>query len=153
MNATEFWTNVHNLGFTCTETPAEAPAAYRIKGTTQDITDCAHGHTGLKKTVILATLDTDGTETGIIHLGTDCAAKAMRTTETKVRNTAATADAERAEQTEWARGILDTYGPVEGDKRATAILFFTRNPHMRDQIRASEWVGPQLAKARAILAA
>src|SRR5688572_16107327 len=157
MTATDFWTAVHSLGFapatniTVTEDPE--PAAYRVKGTTQDVTDCAHGHTNLKKTVILATLDADGTETGIIHLGVDCAARVMRTTETRIRNTAATADAERAEKVAWATDLIAVYGPVEGDIRATATVFFGRNPHMRDRVRASVWVGTQLAKARTILAA
>jgi hypothetical protein len=131
----------------------EMTRAYRIKGTTGDVDTCAFGHTGLKKTVALAVLDADGNEGEIIYLGTDCAAKVMRTTETNIRNAASAADHERAEKVEWATEFVATYGPVDGDRRATAQLFFSRNPHARGTVTASEWVGKHLAEARAILAA
>lgn len=131
-----------------------ATAKYRIKGTTADVTECAFGHTGLKKTVALAVLDADGNEGEIIYLGTDCAAKVMRTTETKVRNEAATADSEHAAKVVRAREILDTYAPVEhADARTKADLYFGRNPHMRTLVSARDEIAGMLANARATLAA
>lgn len=128
-------------------------ASYRIKGTTGDITTCDHcGREGLRKTVILATLDADGAEQEILHFGVDCAARAARRTQPAIRNAATAADSERAEAVALAEHTIATYGPVEGDLRATAELFFTRNPHARGRIRASAWVAKALADARAVLA-
>jgi hypothetical protein len=130
-----------------------AAAQYRIKGTTGDVDTCAFGHTGLKKTVVLAVLDADGNEEEIIYLGTDCAAKVMRTTETKVRNAAAAADHELAANAGRAREILDTYAPVEhADARTKADLYFGRNPHMRTLVSARDEIAGMLAWARGVLA-
>lgn len=132
----------------------EMTTAYRIKGTTGDVDTCAFGHTGLRKTVALAVLDADGNEEEVIYLGTDCAAKVMRTTETKVRNAAAEADSEHAAKVARAREILDTYAPVEhADARAKADMYFGRNPHMRTLVSAREEIAGMLAWARDILAA
>lgn len=127
---------------------------YKVKGTTGDVDTCAFGHTGLKKTVALAVLDADGNEGEVIYLGTDCAAKVMRTSETKVRNAATTADSERAAKVGRAREIIATYGPVEhADARTKADLYFGRNPHMRTLVSARDEIAAMLANARAILAA
>ena len=52
--------------------------AYRIKGTTDDVTNCELcGKVELKGTVMLAPLDADGNEVGeVSYFGTSCAAKA-----------------------------------------------------------------------------
>lgn len=79
------------IGITVTETPADP--AYLVKGTTEDITDCDRcGRTNLKKTVIVATLDADGNEDDLIHVGTDCAATLVKLTEHEVRTEADAAD-------------------------------------------------------------
>lgn len=128
-------------------------ASYRIKGTTGDITTCDHcGRDNLRKTVILATLDADNNEEDILHFGVDCAARATRRTQTAIRNAATAADNERAEAIALAEQTIAIYGPVEGDVRATAELFFARNPHARGRIRASVWVAKALVDARAVLA-
>jgi hypothetical protein len=116
MTTTEFFAQMEALGFQPAEelgiTVVEDPEpTYRIKGTTEDVTNCEWGHTNLKKTVALAVLDSDGNETGtIVYLGVDCAAKAMRTTETRVRNAAASADTVLAEANSWAAEMLAYYG-------------------------------------------
>lgn len=125
---------------------------YKVKGTTGDVDTCAFGHTGLKKTVALAVLDADGNEGEVIYLGTDCAARVMRTSEAKVRNAAAAADGERAAKVVRAREILDTYAPVEdADARTKAGLYFGRNPHMRTLVSARDEIAGMLAWARDVL--
>lgn len=129
---------------------------YRIKGTTDDVTDCQRdgcGQTGLKKTVILAVLDEDGNEADRVYYGTDCAAQATGRRRTAIVNDAALADRETAERREWAHNILDVYGPVEHSPiREKAELYFSRNPGMRFKgVKASVEVAQMLADARAAL--
>lgn len=52
--------------------------AYRVKGTTDDVTDCELcGKAELKGTVMLVPLDADGNDDGeVCYFGTSCAAKA-----------------------------------------------------------------------------
>jgi hypothetical protein len=85
------------IGITLTE--ATDTAVYRIKGTTEDITTCDRcGRTDLKRTVIVATLDADGTEVDAFNAGTDCAATLAKLTEHEVRAAADTADRREADR-------------------------------------------------------
>lgn len=61
--------------------------AYRVKGTTDDVTTCELcGKVELKGTVMLAPLDADGNEGGeVSYFGTSCAAKAAGWTVREVR--------------------------------------------------------------------
>lgn len=60
--------------------------AYRVKGTTDEVTECdLCGKVELKGTVILAALDADGNEDGVCYFGTSCAAKAAGWTVRDVR--------------------------------------------------------------------
>lgn len=56
--------------------------AYRVEGTTEDMTDCmCCGRSDLKKTVILVPLDADGGDDGEpVFFGVSCGAKAARWT-------------------------------------------------------------------------
>ncbi|MCC9686905.1 hypothetical protein [Streptomyces sp. MNU103] len=69
-------------------------AAFRIKGTTADVTACdCCNRRGLRKTVALVPLDRDGMEDGeVTYYGTGCAAKALRTSSHSVRKIARAAD-------------------------------------------------------------
>jgi hypothetical protein len=80
------------------------PAAYEVKGSTDDITACEHcGRRNLKKTVILAPLDADGTPTGdVIHMGVGCAATATGRKATHIRDAAAAVDHTRQVTRDWA---------------------------------------------------
>lgn len=79
--------------------------AYRVKGATDDVTACQRPgcpRDDLKMTVVLATLDADGNEQSLTYYGTDCAAKALRFTQTelkaKLRSVEAAARAARERQ-------------------------------------------------------
>lgn len=98
---------------------------YRVKGTTNDVTDCdLCGRVELKGTVVMATLDADGNEFGEVgYFGTSCAAKAAGWTvrqvnaEVKAAKVAAASqqraqaiaarDAETRAHKAW---VADTYG-------------------------------------------
>lgn len=88
-------------------------AAFRIKGTTADVTacDCCHRR-GLRKTVALVPLDRDGMEDGeVTYYGTGCAAKALGRSSYSVRRAAQAADLQavmdaRAELRDRARFAL-----------------------------------------------
>ena len=126
---------------------------YQVKGTTDDETTCGHcGRSSLRKTVILGVLDADGNVEDDVYFGSDCAATVTGRKQAAIKRDAERADYERTQQVKWAQGIIDAYGPVEGDKRATALLFFERNPKMRHRRRASVAVAEMLTDARAVLA-
>lgn len=61
--------------------------AYRVKGTTDDVTDCELcGKVELKGTVVLVPLDAEGNEDGeVCYFGTSCAAKAAGWTVREVK--------------------------------------------------------------------
>lgn len=71
-----------------------ATPAYRVKGTTEDVTLCDRcGRVELKRTVVMAELDADGNEVGILHAGVGCAATLAKLTEPEVRDEIAAIDA------------------------------------------------------------
>ncbi|MFE7397983.1 hypothetical protein [Streptomyces sp. NPDC057557] len=74
--------------------------AYRVKGTTDDVTTCELcGKQELKGTVVLEALDADGNEEAVCYFGVSCAAKAAGWTQREVRAGIKTAaDEERARQ-------------------------------------------------------
>ncbi|MFB7919350.1 hypothetical protein [Streptomyces sp. NPDC056061] len=71
--------------------------AYRVKGTTSDITTCELcGKQELSGTVVMAPLDVDGAEGDVCYFGTSCAAKAAGWTVRDVKaGIKAAADAKR----------------------------------------------------------
>lgn len=132
-------------------TATTAPT-YRVKGTTDDTTTCERcGKPNLRGTVVLSVLDADGNEESVAYFGSDCAARVTGRKAQAIRDAAAAADRKLAGAMAVAREHLAVYGPVEGDLRATAEVFFTRNPHMRTRCRASEVVAEMLAAARKTL--
>jgi hypothetical protein len=82
--------------------------AYRVKGTTDDVTTCDQcGLEDLKSTVVMAALDPEGNEDGFTYMGRDCAAKATGWTQSEVRKLAATADREAKRQAEIERRVQE----------------------------------------------
>lgn len=66
---------------------------FRVKGTTDDVTECELcGRQELKGTVVLAVLDEDGNEEGVVYYGSSCGAKAAGWTTKEVRDAAKAAD-------------------------------------------------------------
>jgi hypothetical protein len=135
--------------------------AYQVRGTTSDVTECQIcGKPDLRRTVILGVLDADGNTEDVTYAGTTCAAKVTGRRTSAIRDEAIIADARRNYSLRQAREIIATYGPVEGDKRATRELFFDRNPGFRPGVispfaefkGAAATVAGMLADARATLA-
>jgi hypothetical protein len=84
------------------------PKAYRVKGTTDDVTNCELcGKVELKGTVMLAPLDDDGNEGGgVSYFGTSCAAKAAGWTVREVRAGIKRVADEERERKEAARAVV-----------------------------------------------
>lgn len=62
--------------------------AYRIQGTTDDVTACQRlgcPRDDLRVTVVLAVLDAGGNRQDLTYFGTDCAAKALGFTQTELK--------------------------------------------------------------------
>lgn len=79
--------------------------AYRIKGTTNDVTTCdLCGREDLKRTVALYVLDPAGNPDDVVYFGTDCASRATGWTQQRITRDAKQADkAERLRQIEHKR--------------------------------------------------
>lgn len=134
---------------------AKMTVDYRVKGTTDDQTDCTRpscGRTNLRKTVILEVLDADGNVEDVVYYGADCAARVTGRKQAAILREAESADYERGQRVKWANGIVEAYVSVEGNVRETARVFFERNPMMRHKLRASVAVAEMLAEARLVLA-
>jgi hypothetical protein len=70
-----------------------ARRVFRIKGTTDEVTECELcGRIDLKGTIVLATLDADGNEEDIVYYGASCGAKAAKWTTKEIRTEAKVAD-------------------------------------------------------------
>jgi len=81
---------------------------YRVLGTTDDVTTCdVCSKEDLKSTVVLAELDADGNENGILYAGSDCAAKRSGWTQKQVTAAAKAADRTAAEALEVLAGEAD----------------------------------------------
>jgi hypothetical protein len=83
--------------------------AYRVLGTTDDVTECqCCGRADLKSTVMLGILDADGNVEEVTYFGSACGAKAAGWTTKFVRDAAKQADRERraAEQARRDREFL-----------------------------------------------
>lgn len=74
--------------------------AFKVLGTTTDVTDCQLcGRTDLKGTIALAPLDVDGNQAGeTVYYGSDCGAKAAGWTQKDIRQKAKSADDARARE-------------------------------------------------------
>lgn len=73
--------------------PVTNSKVFRVKGTTDEVTECGLcGRQELKGTIMLAELDEDGTEIGIVYYGASCGAKAAGWTTKDVRVKAKAAD-------------------------------------------------------------
>lgn len=66
---------------------------FKVLGTTDDITECEHcGRVDLRSTVVLAELDADGGELGLVYMGSECGAKAAGWTQKRINAEAKAAD-------------------------------------------------------------
>lgn len=135
--------------------------AYRVRGTTDDVTECQIcGKPELRGTVVLEILDADGNAEDVTYAGTTCAAKVTGRKAVRIRHEAAAADIRRDQEFRKAREIIAAYGPVENDRRAARELFFERNPGFRPHRispfaefkGAAATVAEMLADARAVVA-
>lgn len=136
---------------------------YRVKGTTDDVTDCDNcPKVNLKSTVVLAILDEGGNEEGERYVGCDCAEKLTGRKASAIRREAAAADAaakkKRDDAEYFARNILDAYVCVLEDRRELYGRFWARNRGLRRRqaqglvtVKASERIAEDIAEARAIL--
>src|SRR4051812_28057483 len=82
-------------------TTEDTRKAFRIIGSTNDVTDCDYcGRTELKGTIRLVLLDADGNDETVVHYGTGCAATAGQRTVRDIRDSVKAADnaAREAEQ-------------------------------------------------------
>lgn len=135
-------------------TTTQADAAYRVRGTTDDVTTCQIcGKPELKGTVILDILDEDGNTEEVTYAGTTCAAKLAGRKATAIRNDAAAADYSRQRAIEHARQQLSWWEPIEGDRAAIRELYFKANPGARGQVNAPQRVAEILREAREVIAA
>ncbi len=67
--------------------------AYRVLGTTDDVTECGLcGRVELKGTVVLGVLDLDGNVDGVVYYGSSCGARASGWTTKEIRVAAKAAD-------------------------------------------------------------
>lgn len=123
--------------------------AYRVKGTTDEVTDCELcGKVELKGTVMLVPLDADGNEDGeVSYFGTSCAAKAAGWTvrdvkagikraadEERERKQAAREAVRQAEQKFLADWYIEHHGTpnlAEAAKRAGLSTVRTSEPAIR----------------------
>jgi hypothetical protein len=79
-------------------TASETCKAYRVIGSTNDVTTCEYcGRDELKGTVILAVLDADGNTESTVYFGTGCAATAGRRTVKEISEDVKLADRVRRE--------------------------------------------------------
>jgi hypothetical protein len=130
------------------------PPAYRVHGTTDDVTTCQIcGKPELKGTVILDILDEDGNTEEVTYAGTTCAAKLTGRKATAIKNAAAAADYRCQQALEHARRVLSWWEPIEGDRKAIRELYFSTNPGARGQVNAPQRVAELLREAREVIAA
>ena len=87
-----------------TTNTAPAAPAFRVLGTTDEITACEHcGRVDLKGTIILGALDVDGNVEGVTYFGAVCGARAAGWTVKDLRKAAGEADRARREAERAAR--------------------------------------------------
>jgi predicted nucleic acid-binding Zn ribbon protein len=133
-----------------------ATKAYRIKGTTDECTTCEKcGRSDLKKTIVLAILDADGNEEDYTYYGSDCAARALGTKQTSVKQMADFADYERPYQIARAKEEIAVYSALDTPGKRSGFYFrHNRNAHTYMTAgQASERVLEMLAEAEKILTA
>jgi hypothetical protein len=101
-------------------TTQAAPLAYRVLGTTDDITDCDQcGRDDLKSTVILGHLDADGNVEGVRYVGSDCGARLSGQRASVIASGARKAD--RAAR-EAANAAYDAVSYTYGQARDLALV-------------------------------
>jgi hypothetical protein len=91
-----------------TQTATAARKAFRVLGTTDDVTECEHcGRTELKGTIRLGVLDADGNAEDVTYFGAVCGARAAGWTTKEIRKQATAADRAAAEAARVERERLD----------------------------------------------
>jgi hypothetical protein len=83
--------------------------AYKVLGTTDDVTECEHcGRTELKGTIRLGALDADGNVEDVTYFGAVCGARAAGWTTKDIRKAATAADRAAQEAARAERERLDS---------------------------------------------
>lgn len=132
---------------------AETAAAYRVRGTTDEMTTCEIcGKPELKGTVVLEALDADGNADGVTYAGSTCAAKLTGRKSAVIRHDAAAADLKRRQAVEWTAERLGWWEPIEFDRAAIRDLYFGANPSQRGHVNCIERVAEILAECRETIA-
>jgi hypothetical protein len=91
--------------------------AYKVLGTTDDVTECEHcGRVDLKGTIRLGALDADGNVEDVTYFGAVCGARAAGWTTKDIRRAATAADRAAQEAARAERERLDgiEYARVRG---------------------------------------
>lgn len=116
-------------------TVATARKVFRVLGTTQDVTECELcGRSELKGTIVLAPLDADGNNEGVVYYGASCGAKAAGWTTKDVRKAAKDADAEaRQAHRTWFEAQSSYFCQIRdahfgGWVRPTEVMAWSRTP-------------------------
>lgn len=102
-------------------TETTARKAFKVLGTTDEVTECEHcGRVDLKGTIRLGELDADGNVEGVTYFGAVCGARAAGWTTKDIRKAASAADRAAAEAEREARRAA-----AEADYRASVLLRYT----------------------------
>lgn len=109
---------MYTKGMTNTET---ARKAYKVLGTTDEVTECEHcGRVDLKGTIRLGILDADGNVEDVTYFGAVCGAKAAGWTTKDIRKAASAADRAAAEAERAKR-----QDAADADYAASVLLRYT----------------------------
>jgi hypothetical protein len=139
------------------ETATRPVKAYRVLGTSDDVTTCELcGRAELKSTVALQPLDPDGGADGeAVYFGSDCAARAAGWTQKDVRKAAGAADRARAEAERQRRNAIDCH--VSNDRAVQQARAAVSTVDMRipwsERRRSPEYLARDAAETAARAAA
>ncbi|MFF8717528.1 hypothetical protein ACF07T_39950 [Streptomyces sp. NPDC015184] len=129
---------------------------WKLEGVVDDFQcDCC-GRRGFKRLVAMMPLD-DGNEAGTadetVYYSPSCASLALGWKQTKVIDTARTAQSKRDRNDSYARWVISIYAPVEfAPADVQAHAYYGRSPRPWDEAEAVKGVAKRLAWARAMLA-
>lgn len=117
-----------------TNNDSTARPAFRVLGTTDDVTTCELcGRDELKGTIRLGVLDADGNVEGTVYYGASCGAKAAGWTTKDVRKAATAADRAAAEAARAERAAK-----AEADYQASVLLRYTADCPLMPTICSGE---------------
>jgi hypothetical protein len=125
-----------------TTTAATKSLAYRVLGTTDEVTECELcGRQELKGTIVLAVLDADGNDEEVVYYGASCGAKAAGWTTPAVRKAAKDADQAKRDAEH-----ADRMAKMAAEDALFVEWLFV-NYNTRDRIEAAKMRGERTAIA------